>query len=118
MDGSELGVLSAARPWCFTPHSLPVQQGIFSLIHQRKLALREGSDPVGAWFAYKKEQARSHTRDANDLARMLTDRAKSHEGLPAPEARQVTAVASDASRMESPTKDVPPPWLTQIFTFS
>lgn len=32
MDGSELGVLTAARPWCFTPHSLRVRQEIFSLI--------------------------------------------------------------------------------------
>ncbi len=32
-DGSELGVLTATRPLCFTPHSLRVRQEIFSLIH-------------------------------------------------------------------------------------
>ena len=118
IDGSELGVLTAARPWCFTPHSLRVRQEIFSLIHRRKLAVREGSDPVGAWFAYKKEQARSHTRDANDLARMLTDRAKSHQGLLAPDVEGAAAVASGAPVAEPQVKKTPPsPWLTQIFTF-
>jgi transposase InsO family protein len=78
MNGAELGVLTAARPWCFTPHSLRVRQEIFALMRQRKLAWREGDDPVGAWFAWKKEQARKHAREANDLARMLTDRAKAH----------------------------------------
>ncbi|MFM0204944.1 hypothetical protein PQR53_34560 [Paraburkholderia fungorum] len=119
MDGSELGVLTAARPWCFTPHSLRVRQEIFSLIHQRKLSVREGSDPVGAWFAYKKEQARSHTRDANDLARMLTDRAKSHQALPPPDvAHAAPAVKSEAPAAETPVRKTPDaPWLTQIFTF-
>lgn len=119
VDGSELGVLTAARPWCFTPHSLRVRQEIFSLIHQRKLAVREGSDPVGAWFAYKKEQARSHTRDANDLARMLTDRAKSHQGPPSPDiAHPAAAAKGEAPVAETPArKTLGAPWLTQIFTF-
>ncbi|WP_350357378.1 hypothetical protein [Paraburkholderia fungorum] len=119
MDGSELGVLTAARPWCFTPHSLRVRQEIFSLIHQRKLAVREGSDPVSAWFAYKKEQARRHTRDANDLARMLSDRAKSHQGSLPPDVADASAAAtSEALVAEPPGKTTPPPpWLTKIFTF-
>nr|WP_251031610.1 transposase [Paraburkholderia strydomiana] len=119
MDGSELGVLTAARPWCFTPHSLRVRQEIFSLTHQRKLAVRDGSDPVSAWFAYKKDQARSHTRDANDLARMLSDRAKSHQGLPPPDvAHGSTAVTGEVPTAETPTKRASrPPLLTQIFTF-
>ncbi|MGF6870673.1 hypothetical protein [Paraburkholderia sp. MM5477-R1] len=119
MDGSELGVLTAAQPWCFTPHSLRVRQEIFSLIHQRKLAVREGSDPVSAWFVYKKNQARSHTRDANDLARMLSDRAKLHQGLPAPDVADASAaVTREAQTAEPPAKTAPrPPWLTQIFTF-
>lgn len=112
-------MLTAARPWCFTPHSLRVRQEIFSLIHQRKLSVREGSDPVGAWFAYKKEQARSHTRDANDLARMLTDRARSHQALPSPDvAHAGPAVKSEAPAVEAPARKTPDaPWLTQIFTF-
>ncbi|WP_232455806.1 hypothetical protein [Burkholderia ubonensis] len=119
MDGSELGVLTAARPWCFTPHSLRVRQEIFSLIHQRKLAVREGSDPVGVWFAYKKEQARSHTRDANDLARMLTDRARSNQGSPAPDVTDAAAaVTSETPVVGIPAKTTSsPPWLTRIFTF-
>jgi hypothetical protein len=118
MDGSELGVLTAARPWCFTPHSLRVRQEIFSLIHQRKLSVREGGDPVGAWFAYKKVQARSHTRDANDLARMLTDRAKSHQVPPPDVAHAAPVVKREVPAAETPARKAPDaPWLTQIFTF-
>ncbi len=116
MDGSELGVLTAARPWCFSPHSLRVRQEIFSLIRQRKLACREGSDPVSAWFAYKKEQARRHTRDANDLARMLTDRAKAHEPgavVGSGEGAAATVSVRPTAQQRSP----PAPWLTAIFTY-
>lgn len=116
MDGSELGVLTAARPWCFSPHSLRARQEIFSLIRQRKLACREGSDPVAAWFAYKKDQARRHTRDANDLARMLTDRAKAHEpaaGAGTGEAKTATV----STRSTGPRRALPAPWLTTIFTY-
>ncbi|WP_232459077.1 hypothetical protein [Burkholderia ubonensis] len=117
MGGPELGVLTAARPWCFSPHSLRVRQEIFSLIRQRKLACREGSDPVAAWFAYKKERARRHTRDANDLARMLTELANAHE--PA-EAVNGTDEGLPATVSATPTverRELPTPWLTTIFTY-
>lgn len=117
MDGSELGVLTAARPWCFSPHSLRVRQEIFSLIRQRKLACREGSDPVAAWFAYKKEQARRHTRDANDLARMLTERAKAHEPVVAPNGPDEQAPATVTARLSAERRTLPMPWLTTIFTY-
>jgi hypothetical protein len=38
-DGTELGILTAARPWNFTPHSLRVRQEIHRLIAERKLRL-------------------------------------------------------------------------------
>lgn len=74
---------------------------------------------LGAWFAYKKEQERSHTRDANDLARMLTDRARSHQAQPSPDvAHAGPAVKSEAPAAETPARKTPDaPWLTQIFTF-
>ncbi|WP_175907314.1 hypothetical protein [Burkholderia seminalis] len=120
MNGAELGVLTAARPWCFTPHSLRVRQEIFSLIRQRKLAWREGDDPVSTWFAWKKDQARQHARDANDLSRMLTDRAKAHAPQQGPlAAANVSPTASTGVRLPALVrpKGEPAPWLTQIFTY-
>lgn len=122
MNGTELGVLTAVRPWCFTPHSLRIRQEIFSLMRQRKLAWREGDDPVGVWFTWKRDQARRHTRGANDLARMLADRAKAHtEPKVVPvEATAEPVTAPNVVRLrkaESVSAGPPAPWLTKIFTY-
>ena len=63
-DGSELGILTAARPWCYTPHSLRMRQEILRLKRLGKLNYREGDDPVEAWEKFK----RIHV----ELRRMLT----------------------------------------------
>jgi len=112
-------MLTAVRPWCFSQHSLRVRQEIFKLVHQRKLAYRDGEDPVEAWFAYKKPEAGNHQRSANDLARMLTDRAKSH-GVPttvpsrtSPDEPLLPAETRAQSRNPQPSIR-----LTRIFTFS
>lgn len=55
-DGTELGALSAGRPWCFTPHSLKVRQEIFKLLAERKLEIREGDNPVEAWTRMRMAQ--------------------------------------------------------------
>lgn len=55
-DGTELGILSAARPWCFTPHSLRVRREVCRLIAERKLAIREGDNPIEAWARMRSEQ--------------------------------------------------------------
>lgn len=68
-DGAELGILTAARPWCTTPHSLRVRQEIFRLKRAGKLQYREGDDPVECWAKYKRQQARSSKRAATDLAK-------------------------------------------------
>lgn len=114
MDGTELGVLSAARPWCFTPHALRVRQEIYALIRKRKLTFKEGSDPVAAWFAYKRRQAKEHKGAANDLARMLSDRARSSN----PSESSTTAPASALIPLgTASTPTGPVPRLTEIFTF-
>lgn len=120
MDGSELGVLTAVRPWCFSQHSLRVRQEIFRLIHQRKITYRDGEDPVEAWFAYKKTEAARHQRSANDLARMLTDRAKSHESPPAVPGRMSPQAQSQPATRAATQPGSPRPSirLTRIFTFS
>lgn len=73
-DGAELGVLSAARPWCYTPHSLRVRQEIFRLKRKAKLSYRDGDDPVEAWEKYKRTQAKTNKRAATDLAKAMSYR--------------------------------------------
>lgn len=73
-DGAELGVLTAARPWCYTPHSLRVRQEIFRLKRKKKLSYREGDDPVEAWEKYKRAQAKTNKRAATDLAKAKSER--------------------------------------------
>ncbi len=68
-DGSELGILTAARPWCFTPHSLRVRQEIFKLLAERKITLRDGDNPIELWAKYKWSQVKTSKKAANDLAK-------------------------------------------------
>lgn len=68
-DGSELGILTAARPWCYTPHSLRVRQEIFRLKARGKIKFSEGDDPVEAWVKYKRRDALKSKVARNDLAK-------------------------------------------------
>ena len=67
-DGSELGVLTAARPWCYTPHSLRLRQEIFRLKSLRKICFTEDEDPVATWVRFKKQQAITNKKAAGSLA--------------------------------------------------
>lgn len=94
-DGTELGVLTAARPWCYTPHSLRVRQEIFRLKRTGKLHYREGEDPVECWAKYKLRQARTSKRAATDLAKANANReALENEGKTTPAAASQTHSAS------------------------
>lgn len=68
-DGTELGILTAARPWSFTPHSLRLRQEIHRMIAERKLRLDADECPIRAWTKYKWKQAKTNNRAANDLAK-------------------------------------------------
>lgn len=83
-DGSELGVLTAGRPWCYTPHSLRVRQEILRLKREGKLKYREGDDPVEAWVKYKRAQAKTSKRAAGDLAKHNTQSQPSTAATPMP----------------------------------
>lgn len=73
-NGEELGVLTASRPWCYTPHSVRVRQEILRLKRQGKLRYREGDDPIEAWEKYKHAQGKTNKRAATDLAKAKSDR--------------------------------------------
>lgn len=100
-DGSELGILTAARPWCYTPHSLRVRQEINRLKREGKLKYREGDDPVEAWTKYKRAQAKTSKRAANALAKHqshIRDRDKPlRQDIPKPAAAETPPLDTDSS---------------------
>lgn len=79
-DGSELGLLRAARPWCYTPHSVRVRREIMRLKRLGKLKYREGDDPVEAWEKLKRGEGKTSKRAATALAKAKQDREALHGG--------------------------------------
>lgn len=81
-DGGELGILTAARPWGITPHSLKVRQEIFRLIAERKLEIREGDNPIEAWVRLRMGQ-----RDLKQAAGKLAQQQRLEDAhtVPAPD---------------------------------
>jgi len=68
-DGTELGVLTAARPWNITPHSLRLRQEIHRLLATGKLSLQAEECPVSGWARYKWRHAKGNRQAANALAK-------------------------------------------------
>lgn len=69
MDGAELGVLTASRPWCYTPHSLRVRQDIRRLRALGKIKIGEDDDPVEAWVKNKRAEAARSKSARHQLAK-------------------------------------------------
>lgn len=116
-DGAELGILTAARPWCYTPHSLRVRQEILRLIRTKKLQYREGEDPVQAWRKYRHAQGKNNKRAANDLAianrqeRSVREQEPAFERPPEPPIEKKPEVVDSASLplVENPAEQAPQP---------
>lgn len=83
-DGAELGVLTAAAPWCYTPHSLRVRTEITRLKRLGKLNYKDADDPVEAWEKYKRSIAKKDKRAATDLAKAQTENKQLPPKLAAP----------------------------------
>jgi putative transposase len=109
-DGTELGILSAARPWCFTPHSLKVRREICRLIAERKLDIREGDNPIEAWARMRSEQ-RHNKVSAGLLAKQQrleeTSAANDDDGVNQPYIAPAPAAAAHAPHDRDPVLDVP-----------
>lgn len=74
-DGSELGVLVAAKSWRSTVHSLRLRKEILRLVRLGKLRYRDGDDAIEAWAAYRRRSAANDKRSATALARQRQDQA-------------------------------------------
>jgi len=107
-EGAELGILTAAKPWCYTPHSLRVRQEIFRLKMLGKLKYKEGDDPVEAWVKYKRAQARTSKAAVNDLA-------KARDAMiPREERAADHPPAEPAPRAQSPDSSPPRPKVLKL----
>ncbi|WP_228892604.1 Mu transposase C-terminal domain-containing protein [Pseudoduganella aquatica] len=82
-DGTELGVLTAARPWNITPHSLRLRQEIHRLIAEGKLKMTADECPVTAWSRFKWRTAKKDKKSANALAKAQENAASVEQSPPA-----------------------------------
>lgn len=104
-DGAELGVLSAARPWLFTPHDLRLRTEINRLKRLGKIRFGEGDDAIQVYVDYKRQMVKKDKRAANALAKV--DRAlKTHEPIALPFLPDETSSDSPAEAPTLKTKDV------------
>jgi putative transposase len=107
-DGTELGVLTAARPWGIPPHSLKVRQEILRLIEERKLEIREGDTPVEAWVRLRMGQKnRKHVAGQLAKQQRLEDNDAKAAAVAATEAHDEPEPAEEpfiALRPGSPVK--------------
>ncbi len=68
-DGTELGILTAARAWAFTPHSLRMRKEIMRLRRLGKLRYGDGDDPVQVYLNHLKKRAMRDKRAANSFVK-------------------------------------------------
>jgi hypothetical protein len=120
-DGTELGILTAARPWNATPHSLRLRQQIFREIDEGKLVVKEGMDPIEAWEKKRWSEAHKNKRAANALAQAhvngttrntaeVLDQAKHDEPAAIPDSPDpaVPSAAPEPGGATSPAPDANP----------
>lgn len=105
-DGTELGVLTAARPWNLTPHSLRLRQEIHRLIAERKLILTHDECPVVAWTRYRWRQVKTSKRAVNALAKAQLSMVP-HIELPPPTSVDLSTACRVADVLPT-TPEIPP----------
>ena len=67
LDGGEIGVIGAARPWDRSPQSLRMRQQITKLMRDAKLRFTGDMDPVQAYRDYIEILAPKRRKAANEL---------------------------------------------------
>lgn len=105
-DGTELGILTATRPWSLTPHSLRLRQEIHRLIAERKLLPTHEECPVVAWTRYKWRQVKTSKRAVNALAKAQLSIVP-HIELPPPTAADLSTTPLVAAVLPS-APEIPP----------
>jgi transposase InsO family protein len=94
-DGSELGKLTAARPWSVVPHSLKTRQEIQSLVAEGRLVMGENETIFDAWTKMrlskldkktalklaKHQKAQANARQAQEEADLAPESEVPHTGI-------------------------------------
>ena len=76
-SGEILEPLLVSGPWRGHAHSLWLRRAFFKAKRQRQLDFAAGDDPIEAFLAHRRKEARKSKRAASDVARAQHERAKS-----------------------------------------
>jgi putative transposase len=76
-SGEILEPLQASGPWRGHAHSLWLRRAFFKAKRQRQLDFAAGDDPIEAFLAHRRKEARKSKRAASDVARAQHELAKS-----------------------------------------
>lgn len=68
--------LLASGPWRDHAHSLWLRRAFFKAKRERQLDFAEGDDPIEAFLALRRKEARRSKRAASDVARVQHERAR------------------------------------------
>jgi putative transposase len=74
--GEILEPLLASGPWREHAHSLWLRRAFFKAKRQRQLDFAAGDDPIEAFLAHRRKEARRSKRAASDIARVQHERAR------------------------------------------
>ena len=75
-SGEILEPLLASGPWREHAHSLWLRRAFFKAKRQRQLDFASGDDPIEAFLAHRRKEARRSKRAASDIARVQHERAR------------------------------------------
>ena len=75
-SGEILEPLLASGPWRNHAHSLWLRRAFFKAKRQRQLDFADGDDPIEAFLAHRRKEARRSKRAASDIARVQHERAR------------------------------------------
>lgn len=123
MDGSELGILVAAKQWRTTPHSVRQRQEILRMKRLGLISWGAEDDPVEKYILKKREDAKHNKRSANNIAKARANIAAaqadaadklspfqiSSRAEPPHSTHEADAMAAEAARKPAKTKVEPTP---------
>jgi hypothetical protein len=75
-SGEIMEPLLASGPWRDHAHSLWLRRAFFKAKRQRQLDFAEGDDPIEAFLAHRRKEARRSKRAASDIARVQHESAR------------------------------------------
>lgn len=75
-SGEIMEPLLASGPWRDHAHSLWLRRAFFKAKRERQLDFAEGDDPIEAFLALRRKEARRSKRAASDVARVQHERAR------------------------------------------